>query len=129
MKVNLSKSYKEFFTISDLERAKEVIKWMKDDESSVKDYAEIVVNHVLVKEDNFDSLYKIIDAVAEVRTNGRVFDAYCSGSGRMDVWLEVVARTTKGYLEVGAYLTDIWNIGADTDMREHMWIQHYYKQD
>ena len=129
MKVNLSKSYKDFFTISDLERAKEVIKYMKDDESSVKDYAKIAVEHVLLKEDRYETLVRIIEAEAVTEKNGRIFDAYGFESGYMDVWLNITARTDRGYLEVGAYLTDIWKIGADTDLREHMWIQHYYRQD
>jgi len=129
MKVNLSKSYKEFFTISDLEKAREVIKCMKEDVFSVKEYAEMAVQHVLLKEDRYETLVRIIEANAEVRSNGRIFDAYGYGSGRMDVWLDITARTDRGYLEVGAYLTDIWSIGSETDLREHMWIQHYYKQD
>ena len=128
MKVNLDKDYREWFTISDLEKAKEVIRYMKDDESSVKDYAEMAVEHVLLREDRYETLVRIIEADAVTEPNGRIYDQY-GETGRMDVWLNITARTDRGYLEVGAYLTDIWQIGSETDLREHMWIQHYYKQD
>lgn len=126
MKVNLPKDYKLWFTISDLENAKEVIKCMKEDESSAKDYGKYAVEHVLM--DSVECMVRVIEADAEVRPNKRIYGHY-GESGRMDVWLNITARTNKGYLEVGAYLTDIWSIGSDTDLREHMWMQSYRKQD
>ena len=126
MKVNLPRNYKDFFTISDLEKAKAVIDCMKGDESKPKDYGKYAVEHAL--KDSYECLEEVLEAKAEVEPNGRIFDAY-GDSGRMDVWMEITARTSDGYVEVSAYLTDIWSIGGDADLRSHMAIRRYHKVD
>ena len=122
MKVNLPKDYKLYFTISDWEKAKEVIECEKGDDNSGMVYERIAIEHAL--KDSYECLVRIIESRAEVQPNNRIDGAY-GDTGSMDVWFNITARTDKGYLEVGAYLTDIWNIGSDTDVRRHMWIEHY----
>lgn len=46
----------------------------------------------------------------------------------MDVWVEATAKTYFGFVEVGAYLSDIWNTGA-VKYTEHMYIKYYKAVD
>lgn len=114
MKVKLEDGYKDYYTLNDLEKAKAVIKFMKDDSSSVKEYAEYALNEALRDAD----IYSMGIITAEARTaknsRGRVLrDAYGEDTGSMDVWVEALAKTNEGYIEIGAYLTDIWQTGGD----------------
>ena len=125
MKVTLRKDYKDTFTITDLENAKKVIKQLREDETSAKEYLAFAVNEAL-KGSN-DCLGRVLEADAETYLNGRIFNAYFEGSGRMDVWVEGIAQTLDGYIEVGAYLTDIWTTGADSDYSSRMFIRYFAK--
>ena len=122
MKVKLDKNYRDLYTLSDLERAKEVIKFMKDDTSSVKDYAAYAIIEALRDTKVFDR--EIITAEARTARNRRVWDAYGDGTGSMDVWIEALAKTSEGFIEVGAYLTDIWQTGSD-HYKDNMFIRRF----
>lgn len=123
MKVSLDKGYEKYFTIEDLGRAKEVIKYEKENDGfTAKDWAEYAVKEALRGTD--DWLDKIVSAEAYATKNRRVLDAYGDDTGTIDVWVEAVAKTAFGYIEIGAYLSDIWDTG-DTPYKEHMYIRYY----
>ena len=122
MKVKLDKNYRDLYTLSDLERAKAVIKFMKEDSSTVKEYAEYAIREALKDTDVFDR--EIITAEAHTAGNRRVWDAYGEGTASMDVWITALARTSEGFIECGAYLTDIWNTGA-ARYKEAMHIRRF----
>ena len=123
MKVNLDKDYRELYTLSDLERAKAVIKFMKEEDSStVKEYAEYAIREALKDTDVVDG--EIITAEAHTAGNRRVWDAYGEGTASMDVWITALARTSEGFIECGAYLTDIWNTGT-ARYKEAMHIRRF----
>lgn len=123
MKVTMESDYKHYYTLEDVDNAKAVIKYEKqeDQESSAKDWFTYAVNEAL--KDNTDSLREILTASAHTAKNARVYDAY-GDTYNMDVWIEGVARTTAGYIEVGAYLTDIWQTGS-TPYKEHEYIRYF----
>ena len=122
MKVTLDKNYRELYTLSDLERAKEVIKFMKEDTSTVKEYAEYAIREALKDTDVFDG--EIITAEAHTAGNRRVWDAYGEGTASMDVWITALARTSEGFIECGAYLTDIWQTGSE-HYKQNMYIKRF----
>lgn len=117
MKVLLPKDYKKYFTIEEYEIAKEIIKMEReDDASTAKDMAEYAVREAL-KNDDLCYLEEILEAKAEVCRNkyqayDKVYDRYFEGSQFMDVYISGVAKVSFGYLEFGAYLSDIWETGA-----------------
>lgn len=113
MKVKLQDGYKDYYTLSDLEKAKEVIKFMKDDSSSVKEYAEYALNEALRDADIYSMGIITAEASTAKNSRGRVWDAYGEDTGSMDVWVEALAKTNEGYIEIGAYLTDIWQTGGE----------------
>ena len=113
-------SYKDYFTLSDLDRAKEVIAYEKDyDCETAKTWAECAIN-----EAHFGCIEKIFEASAEIAKNCRAWNAYTDNSGDMDVWITATAKTSEGFIEIGAYLTDIWQTGA-VEYRHHMYVKTY----
>lgn len=112
MKVLFPKNYKRYFTVEEYEIAKDIIKTEREDASTAKDMAEYAVREAL-KNDDLCYLEEILEAKAEVcKNNGVVYDTYFAGSQLMDVYISGVARVSFGYLEFGAYLSDIWETGA-----------------
>lgn len=116
MKVLLPKDYKKYFTVEEYEIAKEIMKMEKEDASTAKDMAEYAVREAL-KNDDLCYLEEILEAKAEVCRNkyqsyDKVYNSYFEGSQFMDVYISGVARVSFGYLEFGAYLSDIWETGA-----------------
>lgn len=123
MKVTLEKEYKSRYTLTDIEAAKAVIKYEKEnDDETVKGWTEYAVREAL--RDGNDYLVQVIEASAETARNCRAWNAYGEGTGCMDVWIRGTARTCDGFIEIGAYLTDIWTTGAER-YKEHMYIEKF----
>ena len=126
MKVKLQDIYKDIYTVSDLDRARAVIRMMREDCASVQEYAECAVREALTGKDDYIGKDAILRATATTAKNSRVWDGFYCGSYDMDVWIEATAETAYGFVKVGAYLTDIWTAGAES-FREHMWVNYYEK--
>lgn len=122
MRVKLEKNYKDIYTIGDLERAREIINYEKEDEMSIKDWVEYAVREAL-KNTN-DYVTEILKAEAHTAKNYRAWNTYTDTSKDMDVWVRGVAETSKGFIKIGAYLSDIWQTGA-TDYADKMFIQYF----
>jgi len=124
MKVTLPKDIKHYtgYQIDDM---KAVIKAQKDDDSSIKEWAEYAVREAL--KDTDDYLKEIVTATAEASLNRRAWNAYGSDdepTGRGDVWIRALAETGDGFIRVGAYLTDIWKTGGE-DYKHHEYIEYF----
>ena len=126
MKVKLQKDYKCYYTFVDLEIAKRVISETKEDEYTAKEWAEYAIREAL--RGTNDYIEEVIRASAETAKNRRANDAYFEGSRDMDVWVEATAKTTWGFIEIGAYLSDIWQTGG-TPYKQHMYIQYYKRAE
>lgn len=122
MRVKLEKNYKDIYTIGDLERAREVINYEKEDEMSIKDWVEYAVREAL-KNTN-DYAVEILKAEAHTAKNCRAWNTYSDTSEDMDVWVNGVAETSEGFIKIGAYLSDIWQTGA-IDYTDKMFIQYF----
>lgn len=115
MKVTLPKDYKQRFTIEGLEIARMMIRDMKDDVSKPEEYAELAVKYILnncliVSGGVCD---RVIEATVEIAKNGYRWEPYGEGCRDMDMWLTGLAKTSRGYLEFGMYMSDIWTIGGE----------------
>lgn len=121
MKVTLEKDYRKYYTLEDLDRAKAVIAAEKEDEMSAKDWAVYAVGEALRNKDG--SLWEILKAEATTAKNCRVWGAYTDDSADMDVYIKFLAETSEGFIEGGAYLTDIWQSEAETRYKNHMYIR------
>lgn len=130
MKVTLEKNYRKYYTLEDLDRAKRVIAAEKEDESTVKEWAEMAIREALKNDDGIyeDYIVETFKAEAHTAKNRRVWNAYGyidpeeANTQDMDVWIEFAAETENGYIKGGAYLSDIWQTGG-TDYRQHMYIR------
>lgn len=112
MRVAMDKDYKRYYTINEVDVAKRIIKQEKEeDESTPAEWAEYAVREALRGTNK--SLCEVITATARISKNCRAWDAYFEGSWNLDIWIEALARTTEGYIEIGAYLSDIWQTGAN----------------
>lgn len=123
MKVNLEKEYRRWYTLEELEQAKTIIAAEKEDEETAKGWAAYAVNEAL-KGTGEVSRDEILKAEAHTARNCRAWNLYGEGTGNMDVWINIVARTSEGFIECGAYLSDIWQSGA-VEYKQHMYIQRY----
>lgn len=130
MKVTLEKNFKSFYTIEDLEIAKSVIKSMKEDTSTVKDYFKMAVAEYLRKKEGYCK--EVISAEATTAQNRRAWNAYGGDieSQHMDIWISGLAKVgyNDGYIELGAYLTDIWQIDGETDVAENFLATMFVKE-
>lgn len=122
MKVTLEKNYKDIYTITDLEAAKMVITYEKDDEDTAKGWAEYAVREALKGRN--DALDHVIEADARTTKNSRAWELYGEGTRNFDVWITATAETSRGFVKIGACLSDIWQTGATT-YKNHMFIQYF----
>ena len=126
MKVKLQDGYREIYTLKDLDRAKAVIAYEKEDESSIKDWMEYAANEALKDENG--SVIEILKAEAHTAKNCRAWNLYGEETGDMDVWVKGIVRLYEGVMEIGAYLSDIWGTGAK-EYKHHMYIRKAYWND
>lgn len=123
MKVTLEKEYRSRYTLEDIDAAKIVIAAEKDDGEKPAGWLEYAVNEYLKNKNDY--LVRIIEAKAETARNCRAWNLYGTGESKdMDVWISGIAKTADGFLEIGAYLSDIWQTGA-VDYRHHMYATYY----
>lgn len=121
MKVTLDKEYRQRYTLEDLDRAKAVIAYEKENDGmTAKEWAEYAINEAT--KNTADTVMEILKVTASTARNGRIWEAYGEGTGNFDVWIEATAETYEGFIKVGAYLSDIWKSGAE-DYRKHMYIR------
>ena len=126
MRVKLEKNYKDFYTMSDLDRAKAIIAYEKDDEMSAKEWTEYAVREAL-KDDPHNFFVETLKAEAHTAKNYRAWNRYNDESADMDVWINAIAETSKGFIKVGFYLSDAWETGA-TPYKHHMYIVNYSEE-
>ena len=120
MKVKLEEHWRSNYTYDEKDQADQVIRFEKDDEMSVKDWAEYAVKEALKGTDDY--LIEVLKAEAHTGRNSRVYDAYEEGTGNMDVVIEASAETRNGFIKIMAYLSDIWQTGA-IDYQHLIWFK------
>lgn len=123
MKVSFSKDYKEILTVAEVETAKAVIKNLKEDCTTAAEYAEYAVREAL--KGKCDYLNRVLEAKAEISTNGRAWNVFSGDSGHIDIWLSVIAKTVWGFIELGAYLSDIFLTGAES-YQDKIYIANHF---
>ena len=128
MKVVFEQGYRTYYTLEDYDIAKELIARQKLDEFPLKDAAEIAVDEVL-KNNTCEYCVEILSVKAETTKNCGIWNYYFDGSRNFDVWIKTVARTSYGFIEVGAYYSDINKIGAEErdGLIKNWYIQYYAK--
>ena len=125
MKVAITNEAKQYLTLAEMPKVRQIIDDCKADETSVKEYANMAA--ALVYE--FGG-YKILEATAEiVRHNGYEYSDTNSG---IDVWVNFIAYNFDFFVMGGIFLSDIWQIGnydINKEIKERMYIKRYLPSD
>ncbi len=125
MKVRLEKEEKKYITLEEAPIAREIITSMKEDESTVEEYAEMAIRAV------YDGNAWNIDtmrATAKIAKNNRAWNEYSNNSGYLDIWIEATAHVnTDEFIMIGVYLSDIWKITGynNEEIASHMYIRKF----
>lgn len=112
MRVTVSKEIKKHLTVSEMPAVNEIIKLMKDDKSTVEDYARMAMASLgyIVQE------FEIYRASATIAKNQRANDAIFEGSNDLDVWIEYLAFDSYyGAYDCGVYLSDLWGLTEENE--------------
>lgn len=123
MKVIINNESKRQLLVSDLPEAKAIVKSMKeDDEYTPAQYLTMAVNCI-----GFGWTHTVYEATARISKNCHIWNAFSETSGELDIWIEGVAKTSSGFVEIGAHLTDIWAITGDNadEIADRMWTRRY----
>ena len=81
---------------------------------TVSDYAVMAVNAIGAAY-GIGRCERVFESSARIATNCRVHGLFSDYSENLDVWIEGTAKTTDGFVEFGAYLSDIWHIDGEND--------------
>ena len=123
MKVKMTADSKRLVSLEDAKMVSRIIREMKDDEETAEGYARYAVNAA-----SEYGTVKVYEAEAEIAKNSRVWNAYGEDTKDFDVWIKATARTSDGFVDVGAYLTDIWALTGDNYneiAQKYMYIRRY----
>lgn len=136
MKVTLEKDYKDLYTITDLKRAKEIIHQMKEDLSTPEEYLEAAAYEILrssALKDTAEFFVEVLTAKATTCRNGRVWNAFFDFSSEpdgltsrdIDVLITGTVKLRFGFLEIEAFLSDIWQIDGNTPVWGSFYAKYY----
>lgn len=122
MKVAFTTEMKKVVTVYEMPAVRKVIEYMKDGESTVKEYAEMAARIA-----SGCNIVKVLEASARIAANRRVWDAIAEGSEKFDVWIEFTAFTDNGFVMGGVYITDLWECTRDNhdEIRNRMYIRKF----
>lgn len=125
MKVTITNAAKQYLTLAEMPKVREIIADCEADEMSVKEYADIAA---CLAYDGCGG-YKVLEATAEiVRHNGYIYSETNSG---IDVWVNFTAYNFDCFVVGGIYLSDIWQIGdseLNKEIKKRMYIRRYLPQ-
>lgn len=121
MNVTMNKESKRIITLEEAPAARRIISDMKEDESTVAEYAKYAVNAACK-----GCCQEIFKATATIAKNRRINDQYFEGSKDLDVWIDAIAQTSDEFCVIGAYLSDIWSLsGDDREQVDHMYVRRF----
>lgn len=121
MKVKITKESRRSLYMSQEAAARAVVDSARESDDTVEEWARSAA--VLVLESCDDFIDKVITAEASVMPNSRIgWDAFCTGSENLDVWIEGSAKGYNTFCEFGAYLSDLWGVCHDnhSEVLRHM---------
>lgn len=125
MKIKITSETKQWLTLAELPYAQNIIEsykdWTKDD---VEWYAQLASRIA----SGANVCFQILKTDFEIAGNGRIWDNYETGSGRLDIWMNVYAYSPYvGFYDFGCYISDIDNSTGENgdEIRNHMYIRAF----
>ena len=124
MKVSMMKDWKNLLTVSESEKAREVIADMKNDESKPADYAKIAAN-VITRRKAWGQP-AIVSASAEICKNCNAWNRYTEDSEHIDVLISFIADCgCDGFVRGSVPLSEIWDITGSDYQFKNAYIRTY----
>ena len=122
MKIKITAETKKIITLAQLPAVKELQKSLEEQEN-FKFEAESAACLAAGRS------VPVIKIEAEIAKNCRIWIYFSESSEDIDVWLTIWAfDPCYGFYAIGAYLSDIWQIGPEerkAEIRDHMYIREY----
>ncbi|MBR0283246.1 MAG: hypothetical protein IJQ81_16920 [Oscillibacter sp.] len=135
MKVQITKDAKKWLTLAEAPVARAIVADFKDPEMYGNERAEELIERAARAYldatgycDKIGYVEKALTAKAEIAGNQRVHNYYFADSGRLDVWIQGAVELSRGFLEIHAYLSDIWALGGDEAARNlaaHAYVRRF----
>lgn len=125
MKVTITEESKKYLTVEEYEIAKRIVKEFKAAEfETVEDYARQAAYIAA------GSVNEVLKAKASIARNNRVYNALATDTGMLDVWIDVTASTSDGFVIVGACLSDLWQATGENneELASHMYIRKFIEE-
>lgn len=129
MRVTFDKDYKKYLTIAEYEAAKRIIAGEKEADYTPAWWAEMAAKEILRAKKAAgisDWFGEVLTADAKIAGNCRVQDYWGDDTGKLDIWISAKVTTGRGYLELGAYISDINSISCESrgEMACHMYQRY-----
>lgn len=128
MKVKLTQKAKKHIAVAEMPVVREIITDLKEDESTVEDYAEMAIDAAY---DGNAYNIEVLKSSASIAKNCRAWNAYNNRSETLDVWIEAMVYVNGDeFIIIGAYLSDIWMITSDNrkEIAGHMYIRRFKEE-
>lgn len=124
MKIAITPEAKKWITVADMPIVRRIIETMKEDDG-LKEYALIAIRAAVEGAGKIE----LFTYGAEICGNSRAWNEYSCESKHFDIWITAKALTDKGFVIIGANLTDIWRItgyrGEDYKYVKHMSVRFF----
>lgn len=128
MKIQIKNDTKKYFTLADLAAIQAIRKEFAENKEDFTFEIELAIS---VAAGVNLSMKNVLKAEISAALNERVYNYYNDDSGRVDLWLEIKAYDSYfGFYDIGCYLSDIWQIGADNrdEIKSHMYVRHFVER-
>lgn len=120
MKVTKDTYFNDTYTVSEAKNAAALIRLMKDDCTTPKEYADRALRHAHGLRHCFS--WDVLKVEAEAAKRPALdWDRMGEGTGLFDVSLTIVAETSHGFVKMWTWLSDIWEISDDTFFDPTVW--------
>lgn len=125
MKVIMNKAIKKMLSLEETKKAKQIIAGMKENEITETECIKKAICAACKK----SWCIEVFKASAIITKNFRIYNAFFEGSGKLDIWISATAQTADGFMIIGAYLTDIWELTGceeeDEEIINRMYIRNF----
>lgn len=129
MRVRITSEAKQWLTLAEAPFARQMVEDFKGDETSAAELLKSAATAYQWHSDKNKIGYveRVLEAKAEICANERV-DRNIWNAGRLDIWIEGTVEFSRGFLKIGACLSDIYQLGSDAaaeNLLQHAYIRAF----
>lgn len=136
MKVRITNEAKKWLTLAEAPLARSIIDDFKNPDMYGNERAEDLLSRAAAAyleatgQNQFSKLgyvERVLEAKAEIATNQRIHPNVFN-AGRLDVYIHGTVELSRGFLIIGAYISDIWELGnseAARNLANHVFVRRF----